>query len=190
MVSFSQNSSSSFCTCQASMKQKPITSSSLHLHSIHKPSPPSKPPKKPALPQQPGAAKQTKVYNVKPKHFRELVQQLTGAPEFQRPTRRLQSFAPPTLQCIPAAPAVSSYIATSGYGVDQLALRNAAFPMEMMGETLRTKQNEKISESGAEGLIMVGTEGSVCLSPGFQTWCALSLLSPETLATMDQRSAF
>ncbi|GMH06350.1 hypothetical protein Nepgr_008190 [Nepenthes gracilis] len=173
MVSYSQLSRSSSSTHEETTKRKPIPSS-IPLRSIQKSSPPSKSSKKTALSEPPPAAKHPQVYKVKPIHFRELVQKLTGAPEFQ-PPRRLQGVVPPAL------PLGSHGLPAARGGSDQLPLCEAALPAAAM-------RQKKESESEAEGPT-VGTEG-VSLSPSFQTWCTFPLLSPGALSDIEEDPLF
>ncbi|GAB4846866.1 hypothetical protein Ancab_025874 [Ancistrocladus abbreviatus] len=219
MVSFSQNSISSSSTFEEkAIKHKPVSSimssssSSSHLHSVQKSSPPSKSSKKSAAADQllPPASKQPRVYRVKPIHFRQLVQQLTGAPEFQQPTttttKRLQTIAPPTLQLdfLPSARAASSYSYTAPGGgggaaghVDQepaaeaVDCWNASGVLEQETGALRLKRSEgSIVDSSGNG---TGTDflGGLSLSPNFQAWWStFALLSPGSLDlsnTQDQQ---
>ncbi|GAB4849113.1 hypothetical protein Ancab_003921 [Ancistrocladus abbreviatus] len=199
MVSNSQNSTSLSSTYkETSIKHRPIPSimsssssssslsSSLHLYSVQKS---SLPPKKRLPP-----SKQPRVYKVKPIHFKELVQQLTGAPGYQQITatttvatstnRRLLSFTPPTLQLhnLPSTRPSSSY-AADHHSVPGAAVNywNAQL---LEGEST---MGGAMGLMGAEGLMMesgssgVGADffGDLSLSPGFQAWCsAFALSSP------------
>ncbi|XP_054776008.1 VQ motif-containing protein 29-like isoform X2 [Prosopis cineraria] len=86
------------------------------LHSVRKPI--SKPCKKaPVAPMPPTPIK---VYKVDPMNFRDLVQQLTGAPEFK--PHHLQSVAPPTPM------PVSSFVESSSRDIKTVTSSNFNWP--------------------------------------------------------------
>lgn len=86
---FSFNSSSSSSNSSLEYQKKSFYNS---LHTVRKPMMMMKKPIAPLPPTKP------KVYKVEPMKFKEVVQRLTAAPEFQlRSRRRLQEMAPPPL---------------------------------------------------------------------------------------------
>ncbi|XP_047332659.1 uncharacterized protein LOC124936218 [Impatiens glandulifera] len=93
------NSSSSTTSSSSSLlsfsiqkrKTNIIPNYTTSLHSVRKSQPPTKITKKPIAPLPPTPPR---VYLIEPVNFKELVQQLTAAPEFQN-SSRLQKLAPP-----------------------------------------------------------------------------------------------
>ncbi|GMJ08058.1 hypothetical protein like AT2G22880 [Hibiscus trionum] len=150
--------------------------SSFHgsLHSVRKPL--SKPWKKPIAPFPPTPPK---VYTVDPINFRDLVQKLTGAPEFMSRThnptsttqfelprhhhQRLQRVAPPPLHV----------------AVPPLSRAEVSAPLNLFsGLDLTTSQNQSFCNNSMN----LGLN----LSPSSYNWCAFPILSPGTLATLEQ----
>ncbi|GAB2282724.1 hypothetical protein Dimus_017263 [Dionaea muscipula] len=157
----------------SSSSSSAAASSLQHLHSIQKST--SKHAavllnKKPAAPDlQPPVSKQPKVYKVEPIHFRELVQQLTGAPEYQRhPTGT--ATAPPPLQGV--AP-LRLQVDGSVRGASSVESRRQLMWNMPSTSTMHPVDQQQQLQAGAES---------------FQAWCSLPLLSPGTLAAMDHRS--
>ncbi|XVE82956.1 hypothetical protein DITRI_Ditri16bG0046900 [Diplodiscus trichospermus] len=141
------------------------------LHSVRKPL--AKPWKKPIIAPLPPAP--PKVYRVDPINFRDLVQKLTGAPEFmsqshlqsssssqlhhQRPHQRLQRVAPSPLH-VAASP---------------LSAAEVSAPSHLLSDHRKT-QNQKFSDNA------IGLN----LSPSSYNWCAFPILSPGTLSSLEQ----
>ncbi|KAL5706693.1 hypothetical protein ACHQM5_024827 [Ranunculus cassubicifolius] len=118
------------------------------LHSVRKP--PTKPWRKPVV-----APLQPKVYRVVPADFRRIVQQLTGAPEFQ--SRHLQTLAPAPLT-------------VQKFNVYEPSL-----------QTVDTQ--EKLSMGSQKDLPEESqtTNYFAMLSPSYYNWSSLPLMSPGTL---------
>ncbi|KAI8032001.1 VQ motif-containing protein 29 [Camellia lanceoleosa] len=200
MESQSYNYSSSsttyhHCSCPHGKNSKPSPPPpppSYHssLHSVRKL--PAKPWKKPIAPLPPIPPR---VYKVDHVDFKQVVQKLTAAPEFQ--PRRLQSVAPPPLSLstptpAAAAAAVSSdnnNIGNKGATLELFPSPNnitatmtplSSFYRELMSETLDT-QPWNISDSFA--VVSPLGFGS---SPNSHPWCSFPLLSPGTLSSLEQ----
>ncbi|KAK8517456.1 hypothetical protein V6N13_127632 [Hibiscus sabdariffa] len=154
------------------------------LHSVRKPL--SKPWKKPIAPFPPTPPK---VYTVDPINFRDLVQKLTGAPEFMSQThnptstaqfelprhqhqhqhQRLQRVAPPPLH-VAASP---------------LSRTEVSAPLNLFsGLDLTTCQNQSFSNNSMNTI--TSNSLGLNLSPSSYNWCAFPILSPGTLATLEQ----
>ncbi|KAG4115071.1 hypothetical protein ERO13_D12G076200v2 [Gossypium hirsutum] len=148
------------------------------LHSVRKPL--SKPWKKPIAPFPPTPPK---VYTVDPINFRDLVQQLTGAPQFmsqshnqtstsqfqaQQPQQqRLQRVAPPALHV--AAPPLSR--------------TEVSAPLHLVsGLYHTTSQNQNFSDNA----MFTSNSLGLTLSPSLFNWCTFPILSPGTLASLEQ----
>ncbi|XP_074290269.1 uncharacterized protein LOC141617000 [Silene latifolia] len=103
-------------------------------------------------------SQQPKVYKVKPIHFRQLVQELTGAqkPDPRRAT--LQSVAPPPLPLNPHRLHFQTQTQTQNK------------PTEKPSATLDSKSSDK--NQGWEGI------SELNLSPNFQAWFNFAMLSP------------
>ncbi|KAK6923940.1 VQ protein [Dillenia turbinata] len=169
--STSSNSSSSMnfsVTPQdlSSKKQQPFKSS---LHSIRKTNP-MKPMKKPIAPLPPIPPK---VYRVDSINFREVVQHLTGAPEFQ--AKRLQSVAPPPLNLAKNTP-LSEGDVSKPLHTERTPL--SAFYRELMSDSIETTKPVKYVDHSA----MLG----MSLSPSSFAWCSFPLLSPGALSSLQQ----
>ncbi|KAL4376478.1 hypothetical protein GQ457_02G008480 [Hibiscus cannabinus] len=147
------------------------------LHSVRKPLP--KPWKKPIAPFPPTPPK---VYTVDPIHFRDLVQKLTGSPEFtsqshnpmstaqfEVPHQRLQRVAPPPLH-VAASP---------------LSRAEVSAPLNLFsGLDHSTSQNQNSSNSSMNTI--TSSSLGLNLSPSSYNWCAFPILSPGTLASLEQ----
>ncbi|KAE8704850.1 putative GTP-binding protein engB [Hibiscus syriacus] len=144
------------------------------LHSVRKPL--SKPWKKPIAPFPPTPPK---VYTVDPINFRDLVQKLTGSPEFMSrahnptsttqfevPHQRLQRVAPPPLH-IAASP---------------LSRAEVSAPLNMFSGLDQSSQNYSNSTMNTFTSNSLGLN----LSPSSYNWCAFPILSPGTLASLEQ----
>ncbi|KAK2656783.1 hypothetical protein Ddye_009835 [Dipteronia dyeriana] len=150
---------------------KPFQSS---LRSVKKS--PTKPWKKPAIAPLPPT--RPRVYMVDPVNFRDLVQKLTGAPEFLQQPQRLRRVAPPPLS-IGATPA-SSFTSTSPEATTPFS---ALYKELMMSElTPDTKPTQKMMVSDWS---MMSNSIGLGLSPASHNWCT-SLLSPGTLSSLEQ----
>ncbi|KAF8410252.1 hypothetical protein HHK36_002777 [Tetracentron sinense] len=162
---------------QEAEKQKPPLRSS--LYSVRKP--PAKPWKIKRLASLPPPPPPPKLYRVEPVNFREVVQKLTGAPEFR--SRRLQSVAPPPLNLatpiIPPEKVVSAVPLQLFCSDPERSSSSAAGDLQL-SEPLET-QLQKFSDSS-----MASSSFGFSLSPSSYTWCSFPLLSPGTLASLDQ----
>lgn len=129
-----------------------------------------------------GSRPQPKVYKVKPIHFRELVQQLTGAPaqaqaqaqtqaQTQAQNRRsnLQSIAPPPLPV--------------HHNHHQVGVQNQTHNMSITQQ--QAPADQKPSLFGG-----FDSTTELTLSPNFQAWFAFAMLSPgaATVSQMEQRA--
>ncbi|XVF17494.1 hypothetical protein REPUB_Repub10bG0127600 [Reevesia pubescens] len=147
------------------------------LHSVRKPL--AKPWKKPIAPFPPTPPK---IYRVDPINFRDLVQKLTGAPEFMSQSQhqtltsssqlphhqRLQRVAPPPLH-VAASP---------------LSMAEASAPLHLVSGLDHTKpQNQKFSDNA---MITSNSLGFMNSSPSSYNWCAFPMLSPGTLSSFEQ----
>ncbi|KAF8406185.1 hypothetical protein HHK36_008265 [Tetracentron sinense] len=164
----SSSSSTSLINPQKAKRPTPPSS----LHSVRKP-----PAKKAAapLPPPPPPPPPPRVYKVDSTNFRQVVQKLTGAPEFR--SRRLQSVAPPPLNLVPLPPCNTDVSAPLQLFCSPVKSPLTAFYNDLMCDTLKTKPG-KLSH------------GSMATSPfGFNLsalWCSFPLLSPGTLASFEQ----
>ncbi|PSS30677.1 VQ motif-containing protein [Actinidia chinensis var. chinensis] len=146
---------------------------------------PAKPWKKPIAPLPPTPAR---VYKVNSADFKQVVQKLTAAPEFQ--SRRLQSVAPPPLSLLnpnnkrEAQTAIDyTHVKAGRTTLDLLPSPNVDTPFssicrELMSDSLNV-QPWKQSES----LVTFSPLG-FSLSPS--SWCSFPLLSPGTLSSLEQ----
>ncbi|KAE8671476.1 VQ motif-containing protein 29 [Hibiscus syriacus] len=144
------------------------------LHSVRKPL--SKPWKKPIAPFPPTPPK---VYTVDPLNFRDLVQKLTGSPEFMSPShiststthfevphhQRLQRVAPPPLH-VSAPP---------------LSRAEVSAPLNMFSGLDHSNHNYSNTSKDTFTSNSLG----VNLSPSYN-WCTFPILSPGTLASLEQ----
>uniref|UniRef100_A0A2N9FPV7 VQ domain-containing protein n=1 Tax=Fagus sylvatica TaxID=28930 RepID=A0A2N9FPV7_FAGSY len=147
------------------------------LHTVRKP--PSKPWKKPVAPLPPTPPR---IYKVDPINFRDLVQKLTGANEFQ--SQRLQSVAPPPLNVSNTQPLMFNrgitVIPQLHQSTSKAAPLNAVY-QDLTSGTLEMKP-QKISDSDQDAPFSLGMN----LSPSSMSWC--SFLSPGTLSSLEQRT--
>lgn len=188
MEAYSSSSSSSSTTylslnSQETKRMKQPYPFQSSLHSVRKPQ--VKPWKKPIAPLPPTPPR---VYKVESAKFREVVQQLTGAPEFQ--SRRLQSVAPPPLNLIPAAAPLVDPTTTETAAPLQLFSSSSpertplsALYKDLMNDTLDTKA------AGAPKLcdsLSMSSPLGFSLSPSSFLWCSFPLLSPGTLSALEQ----
>ncbi|KAL0461864.1 UNVERIFIED_CONTAM: hypothetical protein Slati_0074000 [Sesamum latifolium] len=110
-----------------------------------------------------------KIYKVDAVDFKNVVQRLTGALEFQR-TTRLQELAPPPLSLSPptifdhASVEKPKYLSSGNFGAED-------------EEEIRRKSFE--NSSG----VTLSPLGFISLSPASLAWCSSVLLSPGTLAS-------
>lgn len=179
MEAYSSSSSSSTYQSQNFQEKKsaklphPFNSS---LHSVKKP--PTKPWKKPVAPLPPTPPR---IYKVDPVNFRDLVQKLTGATEFQS-QQRLQSVAPPQLK-----------VANSTQPL--MYNRNISVPPQLHHSTSKPplsavvyqdltsleKKPQKISDREEDAFSL-----GMNLSPSSLNWCSYPLMSPGTLSSLEQ----
>ncbi|XP_022774118.1 uncharacterized protein LOC111316434 [Durio zibethinus] len=146
------------------------------LHSVRKPL--TKPWKLPIAPLPPTPPK---VYKVDPKNFRDLVQKLTGAPEFmpqsqhqkslsqlhQLPHQRLQRVAPLPLQ-VAASP---------------LSRAEVSAPLHLLSGLDHSKpQNQNFSDNAMIKSNSLGMN----LSSSSYNWWPSPILSPGTLSSKEQ----
>lgn len=178
MEAYSSNYSSSSSSMYSSPKAK--MSNSLHhsslLHAVKKS--PTKPLKKPAV-APPLPPKPPRVYKVDPVDFRDLVQKLTGATEFQ--PRRLQSVAPPPLNVNAAPPRVHDHQLQHSTAKTVPPFR-AVYPQEMM-----IMKPQKISDSSSDQEAPFSLGMANIQSPSnSHNWFSFPLLSPGTISSLDQ----
>ncbi|EXC12630.1 hypothetical protein L484_013008 [Morus notabilis] len=169
------------------------------LHSVRKA--PAKPWKKPVAPLPPTPPR---VYKVDPINFRNLVQRLTAAPEFQlaataaadNSPRRLQTLAPPPVQTTPLITV-------------NMSRNTLAMPSEVLHRPLPAKASSSLSNvykefseafdhnnklpqnmmiKGSETTLSSTTFLGLNLSPSSNShnWCSFPLLSPGTLSSLEQ----
>ncbi|KAE8701168.1 VQ motif-containing protein 29 [Hibiscus syriacus] len=168
----------------SSSAMKAPQASSFHgsLHSVNKPL--SKPWKKPIAPFPPTPPK---VYTVDPRNFRDLVQKLTGSPEFMPQThnltpttqfelphhhQRLQGVAPPPLH-VAASP---------------LSRVEVSAPLNLfsgLDHHIHTTSQNLIFSNNSMNTITSNSLG-LNMSPSSYNWCAFPILSPGTLASLEQ----
>ncbi|XWS41745.1 hypothetical protein CRYUN_Cryun17cG0109500 [Craigia yunnanensis] len=174
MEAYSSFSSAAFQEARELKVPQPFHAS---LHSVRKPL--AKPWKKPIAPFPPTPPK---VYKVDPINFRDLVQKLTGAPEFmsqsqhqtlssqlpQLPHQRLQRVAPPPLH-VAASP---------------LSRAEVSAPLHLLSGLDHTKlENQKFSDNA---MITSNSLLGSNLSPSSYNWCTFPILSPGTLSSLWQ----
>lgn len=161
----------------SSSNKVPYYSSS--LHSVRKPTP-AKPWKKPVAPLPPTPPR---VYKVDPINFRDLVQKLTAAPEFQLESRpapqplqpRLQTMAPPPVQAVPT-PQVHLH-----RPLPEKSSLSTVY--KEFSEVLETKsQSNNFIGSNA----LLGLNSSSSSPSTSHNWCFFPLLSPGTLSSLEQ----
>ncbi|KAG8384254.1 hypothetical protein BUALT_Bualt04G0099000 [Buddleja alternifolia] len=138
------------------------------LHSVRKPPAKNIIMKKPIAPMPPTPPK---IYKVDPADFRDVVQKLTGATEYQ--PRRLRDVAPPPLNLSPAhrRPNVHPSSMMPFFGNS-----SAVF----LAETQEEKPLKSF-ESTFGGLSSLGFS----LSPSSLAWCSSILFSPGTLSSFE-----
>ncbi|OMO56428.1 VQ motif-containing protein [Corchorus capsularis] len=148
------------------------------LHSVRKPM--AKPWKKPIAPLPPTPPK---VYKVDPINFRDLVQKLTGAPEFMS-----SSNDQPQIQALAPAPALPALH-------DQQRLQRVAPPPISVGASPLSRAEVSAPlhlASGLDhqkmmtdnGLLFTPNSLGLNLSPSSYNWCAFPILSPGTLSSL------
>ena len=128
------------------------------LHSVRKPQ--AKPWKK--APVAPTPPRPVKVYKVDAMNFRELVQQLTGAPEFN-----------PQPQSVARA-AATSLDAAASPPIENLLHSTNWFNQGFQSETFGVKPQETT------------TDGVMAPSSHSNYWCSFLPLSPGTMTTLEQ----
>lgn len=129
------------------------------LHSVRKPS--TKIMKMPIAPMPPTPRR---VYKVDPSNFKQLVQKLTAAPEFQ--SRRLESVAPPPL----SLPTTTLELLSSPIAITPT-----------MSETYSELMSEKLEIQAwnqSDGLATASPAG-FSLSPMSHAWCSSEILDTE-----------
>ena len=179
MEAYSSSSSSSTYLSQNFQETKsaklphPFNSS---LHTVKKP--PTKPWKKPVAPLPPTPPR---IYKVDPINFRDLVQKLTGATEFQS-QQRLQSVAPPPLN---VANSTQPLMYNRNISVPPQLHHSTSKPplsaVVFQDLTSREMKPQKISDS-EEAAFSLG----MSLSPSSLNWCSYPLMSPGTLSSLEQ----
>ncbi|GFZ18833.1 hypothetical protein Acr_27g0005720 [Actinidia rufa] len=148
---------------------------------------PAKPWKMPIAPLPPTPPR---VYKVDSVDFKQVVQKLTAAPEFQ--LRRLQSVAPPPLSLLnpnnkreaPKTIADDCTVKAGRTTLDFLPSPNIATPFasnyrELMSDSLDVqpwKQSDNLMKLSPLGF---------SLSPSSHMWCSFPLLSPGTLSSFE-----
>lgn len=173
---YSSSSSSTYSSPKAKSGNSLHSHSSI-LHAVRKS--PTKPWKKPAV-APPLPPKPPRVYKVDPVNFRDVVQKLTGATEFQPP--RLQTAAPPPLsvaapllrpqpQPLPLTPSVEQYIPTA-----KTVPFWAVHPQDhmMSSGTQEIMNPQKMSDNSSED------------PPFSHNWFSFPLLSPGSISSLDQ----
>ncbi|EOX91740.1 hypothetical protein QUC31_003262 [Theobroma cacao] len=174
MEAYSSYSSSS-STLQEARGLKVAQPFHASLHEVRKPL--AKPWKKPIAPLPPTPPR---VYKVDPINFRDLVQKLTGAPEFMSQSQsssqlqlphhqRLQRVAPPPLS-VASSPLSRAEVSA------QLHLLSG-FDHSAKTQNQKFLDNAKITSNSSLGLN---------LSPSSYNWCAFPILSPGTLSSLEQ----
>ncbi|CAA7399458.1 unnamed protein product [Spirodela intermedia] len=101
-----------------------------------------------------------RVYRVEPRGFRQLVQRLTGAEPAAPPARRLKEAAPAPLLLPPSQRAAP-----------------AALPAEARHHAVAGEEHPPPHSAG---------KGSPSLYSSYMAWCNLPLLSPGSIAFLDQ----
>ncbi|KAJ7944545.1 VQ motif-containing protein [Quillaja saponaria] len=180
MEAYPTNSSSSTATYVSQntqqvkrMKQAyPLHSS---LLSVRKPN--AKPWKKPVAPLPPNPPK---VYNVDPLNFRDLVQKLTGAPEFQSEAQILQNVA--SLPLNDDKPLLSRRHIEAPIPLCTLPPRSpySAMYQEFESETLEMKSQKIMDDVISPRFLELN------LSPSSYSWFSFPLMSPGTVSSLEQ----
>ncbi|XP_058080976.1 uncharacterized protein LOC131229118 [Magnolia sinica] len=135
------------------------------LHSIRKPA--QKPWQRPAT-----APPQTRVYVVDPPGFRQLVQKLTGAPQFTA-RHRLGRVAPPPLDLLPSPPSLPPLEHDPQSESDRISPQLQLF----FSSEPRTCTENSMPAVSPFGLSP---------SSSYSSWCSFPLLSPGTVASLEQ----
>ncbi|XP_022752066.1 uncharacterized protein LOC111300714 [Durio zibethinus] len=176
MEAYSSSSSSSSALQEGRGGLKVAQPFHASLHSVRKPL--AKPFKKPIAPLPPTPCK---IYRVDPINFRDLVQKLTGAPEFisqshqqssssslsQLPQQRLQRVAPPPI-----------YVAPS-----PLSRTEVSAPLHPLSELDHMKpQDQKFSDNA----IITPNSLGLNFSPSSYNWFSFPILSPGTMSSLEQ----
>jgi hypothetical protein len=183
MEAYSSYSSSSSSTCLLPKAKAKSGNSSSHsdssvLHAVRKS--PTKPWKKPAV-APPLPPKPPKVYKVDPVNFRDVVQKLTGATEFQPP--RLQTAAPPPLSVAALLPLPPSVEPPRDHHQQLQHIPTAkrvpfwaVHPQDhmMSSGTEEIMKPQQMSDSSSED------------APFSQNWFSFPLLSPGSISSLDQ----
>ncbi|XP_050365451.1 uncharacterized protein LOC126783971 [Argentina anserina] len=169
------SSSSSITSKQASLPHHNST-----LHSVKKNS--AKPWRKPAVAPLPPTP--PRVYKVDPINFRDLVQKLTSAPEYQsEPTRstNLQSVAPPPIEIQRGSPHVPSPVSAKVTG--------STSPFSVMykdlAETLGLSTPHQQKKPQDQNIMGDSSYLRWNLSPASQHWFSFPMLSPGTLTSLE-----
>ncbi|KAJ4844190.1 hypothetical protein Tsubulata_000863 [Turnera subulata] len=191
METYSSSSSSSnpsmylteYSQAENSLKAQPSYHAS--LHSIRKSQ--VKPWKKPIAPLPPTPPR---VYKVDPVNFRDLVQKLTGpvAEPLQPHPQRLQSIAPPPLD-LARPPALFSRDVIAAAAPLQLlpSPAKALTPLSALYQELMADTPLDAKAKKAQDTLTMGSSSSLELnlaSPS--SWCSFPLLSPGTMASLEQ----
>ncbi|KAL2531753.1 vq motif-containing protein [Abeliophyllum distichum] len=164
--SYSSSSSSSSSYQEEEKRGKHTSDFRSALHSVRKL--PMKPMKKPIAPFPPIPPK---IYKVDPVNFKEVVQKLTSAHQFQ--STRLQEVAPPPLSLSPPwkQPLVQP---------NQVKTPPASKFSDFMTETYEEKAM-KPSDYNFGALSPLGFN----MSPSSLAWCSSFLFSPGTLSSLE-----
>lgn len=186
MEAYSSSSSSSSFMQDRNSNKVPYYSST--LHSVRKPGL-AKPWKKPVapLPRTP-----PRVYKVDPINFRDLVQKLTAAPEFQleskppqAPQPRLHTMAPP-----PVLAAAHNSAILFRPSPEKASLSTVYKEFSEVLETRPQNTNKVGPVSDINNVIgsnFLGLNSSSMTSPSpSHNWCSYPLLSPGTLSSLEQ----
>ncbi|XWS29683.1 hypothetical protein CRYUN_Cryun24cG0051200 [Craigia yunnanensis] len=174
MEAYSSSSAAALQEARGLKFPRPFLSS---LHSVRN-KPLSKPLKKPIAPLPPTPPK---VYMVDPINFRDLVQKLTGAPEFmsqsqhQMSSSQFHQLPHPRLQRVAPTPL---HVAAS-----PLSREEVSAPLHLLYGLDHTKpQNQKFSDNAMISSNSLGLN----LSPSSYNCWAFPILSPGTLSSLEQ----
>lgn len=173
MVSYTSSSEAE------AQKRQRHAQSEHHLRSVQRP-PASKTYKKPLnmLAQLASGTAQPRVYNVNPINFRELVQRLTGASSSPG-LRTHQPHPPPQSQSQPPPLSVPPYLLRPQIQSQTGITEEEQVPYKVHRAFAAVPEERQLfldKEEGGEGLT-----SELMLSPNFQAWFSLALLSPGSV---------
>ncbi|KAL6227515.1 hypothetical protein ACLB2K_001472 [Fragaria x ananassa] len=163
-------------------KQAPLPYHHSSLHSVKKNS--AKPWRKPAV--APLLPTPPRVYKVDPINFRDLVQKLTSAPEYQNePTRstNLQSVAPPPIEIQRGPPHVPSPVSAKVTGSTSPFSVMYKDLAETLGLSITPQQQKKPVDH--QNIMGDSSYLKLNLSPASQHWFSFPMLSPGTLTSLE-----